>query len=278
MSLLKKWFSFYVFANIHVGLAAYCLTQITMKEFAVENQSLSYFVFFSTILAYNFMRVFQLNRINTVIAIWIRSNKNALIVLNSFCLVFVIYFSLNFRLSTILVLLPFLLATFFYVVPGSSKIQGLRHVPGFKLFLISFTWAGVTLYLPLFVAQIQETDGIWIAFVQRFLFIMALAIPFDIRDAHFDFPDLKTLPQLIGIKNSKVVAILAMIIFTILGFYRVQDMDASFMGLILISVLSIVLILGSRAGQKRYYSSFWVESIPVFWYILLLIFADQVVF
>jgi len=278
MSLLKKWFSFYVFANIHVGLAAYCLVQITMKEFDVENQSLAYFVFFSTILAYNFMRVFQLDRINSMIAIWIRSNKKALIILNSICLVFVVYFSLNFRLSTMLVLLPFLFATSFYVIPGSSKLKGLRHIPGFKLFLISLTWAGVTLYLPLFVAELQDRDGIWIAFVQRFLFVMALAIPFDIRDAYFDLPDLKTLPQLIGIKNSKVVAILAMVIFVLLGLYRAQDMDASFMVLILISVLSIVLILGSVAGQNRFYSSFWVESIPVFWYMLQLIFADQVVF
>ncbi len=278
MSLLKKWFSFYVFANIHVGLAAYCLTQITMKEFDVENRSLAYFVFFSTILAYNFIRVFQLNRINSMIAFWIRSNKNALIILNSICLVFVIYFSLNFRLSTMLLLLPFLLATFFYVIPGSSKLKGLRHIPGFKLFLISLTWAGITLYLPLFVAELQETDGIWIAFVQRFLFVMALAIPFDIRDAYFDFPDLKTLPQLMGIKNSKVVAILAMIIFAILELDKPQGIDAPFIVLILITVLSIVLILGSGLGQKKFYSSFWVESIPVFWYILLLIFADQVVF
>lgn len=278
MSLLKKWFSFYVFANIHVGLAAFCLTQISMKEFAVEDRSLSYFVFFSTILAYNFMRVFQLDRINSMIAIWIRSNKNALILLNSVCLVFVVYFSLDFRLSISLVLLPFLLATIFYAIPGSSKLKGLRYVPGFKLFLISFTWAGITLYLPLFVAQLQGTDGIWIAFVQRFLFIMALAIPFDIRDADFDFPDLKTLPQLIGIKNSKVVAVLAMVIFALLELYRAQHNEASFIVLVLITILSIVLIVGSRPGQKRFYSSFWVESIPVFWYTLLLLFADQIVF
>lgn len=278
MSLLKKWFSFYIFANIHVGLAAFCLTQISMKEFAVEDRSLSYFVFFSTILAYNFMRVFQLDRINSMIAIWIRSNKNALILLNSVCLVFVVYFSLDFRLSISLVLLPFLLATIFYAIPGSSKLKGLRYVPGFKLFLISFTWAGITLYLPLFVAQLQGTDGIWIAFVQRFLFIMALAIPFDIRDADFDFPDLKTLPQLIGIKNSKVVAVLAMVIFALLELYRAQHNEASFIVLVLITILSIVLIVGSRPGQKRFYSSFWVESIPVFWYTLLLLFADQIVF
>jgi len=277
MSLLKKWFSFYVFANIHVGLAAFCLTQITMKEFAIEDRSIAYFVFFSTILAYNFMRVFQLDRINSMIAIWIQANRNALILLNSVCLVFIIYFSLDFRLSTILVLLPFVLATFFYAIPGPSKLKGLRYVPGLKLFLISLTWAGVTLYLPLFIVELHETEVIWIAFVQRFLFVMAVAIPFDIRDTYFDFPGLKTLPQLIGIKNSKAVAIFAMVIFVFLELFRVQDMDASFMALIIITILSIVLILGSRPGQKRFYSSFWVESIPVFWYILLLLFADQVV-
>ena len=129
MSLLKKWFSFYVFANIHVGLAAFCLTQITMNEFAAENRSLAYFVFFSTILAYNFMRVFQLNRINSMIAIWIRSNKNGLIVLNSICLVLVVFLSLNFRSSTILVLLPFFACQLFLRDSRIFKIKGFASCP-----------------------------------------------------------------------------------------------------------------------------------------------------
>lgn len=273
MGLLKRWFSFYVFGNIHVGLAAYCLTQITLAEFSVVNDSLSAFVFFSTILAYNFIRAFQIDRINGMIAAWIRSNKRALVLLNACCLGLAIYFSLDFNFYELLILLPFLLTSVFYVVPLSPNIRGLRNIPGLKLFLISFTWAGVTLYFPLFVSGFQDIEGLWIIFAQRLLFIMAITIPFDIRDAQFDFPDLKTLPQLIGINNSKAAATGALIIFILLELSRNGSMSTFFAVALFIAAVSIVSILFASVRQKRFYSSFWVESIPVFWYFLLILFS-----
>ncbi len=273
MGLFKRWFSFYVFGNIHVGLAAYCLTQITLAEYSVVNGSLPAFVFFSTILAYNFIRVFQIDRINGMIAAWIHSNKRALVLLNACCLVLVIYFSLDFDLYELLILLPFLLTSVFYVVPVSPNIPGLRNIPGLKLFLISFTWAGVTLYFPLFVSGLQDMEGLWMVFMQRLLFIMAITIPFDIRDAQFDFPDLKTVPQLIGINNSKWFAIAAMIIFVLLELSKNEPTTAFFAISVVIASVSIVSILFASDRQNRFYSSFWVESIPVLWYLLLVIFS-----
>ena len=278
MALAKQWFSFYVYGNIHVGLAAYCLTRITMTEFSADHDAVACFVFFSTILAYNFIRVVQLDKINGIIAIWIRSYKNALILLNGSCLVFIFYYSLGFSLSDLLFLLPFLLASILYVVPVSSKIKRLREIPGLKLFLISFVWTGVTFYFPLYVANLQGMDGIWIDFAQRFLFIMAITIPFDIRDAQFDFPDLKTLPQAIGAGRARWVAVGAILLFEFLEVYRSAVYDAAFMASLIISVVSILLILGAGVRQKRFYSSFWVESIPVVWYILLLFFHNQRIF
>ena len=272
MGLLKRWFSFYVFGNIHVGLAAYCLTQITLSEFSIVNGSLPAFIFFSTILAYNFIRVFQIDRINGMIAAWIRSNKRPLVLLNAGCLGLVIHFSLDFDFYELLILLPFLLASVFYVVPLSRNIRGLRNIPGLKLFLISFTWAGVTLYFPLFVSGLEDMEGLWMVFTQRLLFIMAITIPFDIRDAQFDFPDLKTVPQLIGINNSKWVATVAMIIFVLLELTRNESTTTFFAVALVIAAVSVVSILFASVRQKRFYSSFWVESIPLLWYLLLIIF------
>ena len=47
MHLLKQWFGFYVFSNVHVAIAAYCLTKITFLEFGFQNEPLALFVFFS---------------------------------------------------------------------------------------------------------------------------------------------------------------------------------------------------------------------------------------
>lgn len=271
MSLIKRWFSFYVFANVHVGLAAWCLTKITITDFEVENDSLAYFVFFATILSYNFIRVIRLDSLNSMIGNWIRSNKRSLIILNSLCLMSIIYLLFFFSTLEFLFLVPFFLLSLFYVIPLTAKIKGLRQIPGLKLIIISFTWAAVTVYFPLLSSNLLESDELRIVFIQRLLFIMAITIPFDIRDTHLDVPDLKTLPQLIGVGNSKAFAIFLIVVFQWLDYYRAPHLGISFAVTGIVSVFSVLLILGARERQKRFYSSFWVESIPILWYGLLLI-------
>jgi len=271
MSLIKKWFSFYVFANVHVGLAALCLTKITMAAFEIENDSLAYFVFFSTIMSYNFIRIVRLDDINSLISNWMRSNKRNLIILNSLCLICTIYLALSFRFSDLLFLLPFFLLSLLYVLPITSKIKGFRQIPGLKLIIISFTWAGVTAGFPLFASNLLDSEGVWIVFIQRLMFVIAITIPFDIRDAQLDLPGLKTLPQIIGVGKSKVLAILLMIVFNYLEYYSMTEIEISFVVTSLVTIFSIFLILGASERQNRFYSSFWVESIPILWYGMLLI-------
>jgi hypothetical protein len=271
MSLIKKWFSFYVFANVHVGLAALCLTKITMIAFEIENDSLAYFVFFSTIMSYNFIRIVRLDDINSLISNWMRSNKSNLIILNSLCLISTIYLALSFRLSDLLFLLPFFLLSLLYVLPITSKIKGFRQIPGLKLIIISFTWAGVTVGFPLFASNLLDSEGVWIVFIQRLMFVIAITIPFDIRDAQLDLPGLKTLPQIIGVGKSKVLAILLMIVFNYLEYYSMTEIEISFVVTSLVTIFSVFLILGASERQHRFYSSFWVESIPILWYGMLLI-------
>jgi hypothetical protein len=271
MGLIEKWFSFYVFANVHVGLAAWCLTKITMNAFEAENDSLAYFVFLSTIMAYNFIRAVRLDSINSMIGNWIRSNRTGLIVLNGLCLLGAIYLAFSFNLRDLLFLVPFFLLSFFYVLPLTSKISGFRQIPGLKLIIIAFTWACVTVCFPLFASNLFHSEGVWIVFIQRLLFIIAITIPFDIRDVRLDLPDLKTLPQLIGVGNSKGLAILFIVVFECLEYYRLGDHGTSFWVTGIVSVFSVFLILGAGDRQNRFYSSFWVESLPILWYFLVMI-------
>ena len=34
--------------------------------------------------------------------------------------------------------------------------------------------------------------------------------------------------------------------------------------------MTIILLMRAKIDQSKYYSSFWVEAIPVFWWLLLL--------
>ena len=272
MQVLKRSFEFYVFGNIHVAVAAYCLTKISLLQFDINNQPLANFVFFSTMLSYNFIRMFQVDRLNSMTAVWIKANKKALIVLNSLAFIGSGYYLLRFRLVEIFALFPFVLATLFYVFPFKNKVSGLRNVPGLKLFLISITWTGLTLYLPLFSAEFQNSEQLYASMAQRFLFIFAITIPFDIRDSKFDLPGLNTIPQVLGVNRSKMIAILGLVIVVVLD-TRVAYEDSNYFWINLFIIgLSMLMIAFSAPHRRRFYTAFWIEALPVLWYLLYLVF------
>jgi hypothetical protein len=277
MNLLKQGFGFYVFANIHVALASYCLIRITFLEFDFENQSLALFVFFATILSYNMIRLVQLDRINSMTAIWIRAHKKGLVLLNIMALFGLVYFAFDLNLSGFIALLPFVVATLFYVLPMKNKSSGLRQVPGLKLFLIAISWAGITLYFPIQEAGLAVSNQ-WLFFVQRFLFVLAITIPFDIRDSQFDLRELATLPQVLGVNKAKIVAIIAVLAFLGIDLFLLDISSSMFKIHLLIVLISMVLIVFSSPIRNRFYTTFWVEAIPIVWYILMLLFTDQGVF
>ena len=271
MDQFKKAFDFYVFSNIHVAAAASCFVLITLNGFAYYRFGSVAFVFFATILAYNFIRIVELDRLQSFNSNWIKSSSNGLIVLNILSLIGLLASAFNLRLQDLIVLIPFALLTLLYVVPGRLKFKGLRNVPGLKLFVIALVWAGVTALFPLLANDIPIEKKEIVVLVQRFLIVLAITIPFDIRDLALDKSEMDTLPQLLGIKYAKVIAIVAVILFDLLYLSADFAVREQVIGMVT-SILSIIMILASGVYQNRYYSSFWVESIPVIWFLLLYLF------
>jgi hypothetical protein len=168
----------------------------------------------------------------------------------------------------LIILVPFVLTTVFYVSPFNKWKINLRDVTGLKLVLIAFSWAGVTVLFPVFQNELIVTNNVIFMLIERFLFVFAITIPFDIRDIDHDTPELFTLPHVIGIKKSKIVGIISLLLFLSLDLYRRPYLDVSIFVIFIITILSMLFVLFSRKDQNKYYSNFWVESIPVFWFLL----------
>ncbi|UCE92783.1 MAG: hypothetical protein JSV73_08100 [Flavobacteriaceae bacterium] len=274
MNLLKKGFAFYVFGNIHVALAVYSLVKLTMFQFGINQDRIAYFSFFGTIFSYNLIRYFQLEKLNTGVSIWIRANKKSLVLLNILTLIGSLFFLMRLEQAEIWLLLPLVSATLFYVIPFKSGPVGLRGVPMLKLLLISLIWAALTVLLPLVSSMDHFSKTTWLIFGQRILFVLAITIPFDIRDSDFDKPELRTLPQLIGTDRSKIFAVLALFASIYLSLELFSFGTVNFITDTLIMLTSMVLVLFTNARRPRYYTSFWIESLPIFWYLLYLIFVE----
>jgi 4-hydroxybenzoate polyprenyltransferase len=105
-------------------------------------------------------------------------------------------------------------------------------------------------------------------FIQRFFFIAAITIPFDIRDLNFDDKNLKTLPQVIGIQKSKVVGLFFLMLFLGLEFFK-NSTEVSYRINFIIALISLFFLLKATHDQNKYYSAFFVESIPIMWLVLL---------
>lgn len=277
MLFLTKLFKFYINANIHVSLAAASMLLVVERFFNVERGEGALILFCSTFISYNFIRwrKWRKGELKLEMKAWFESSLKRLKFLNILLTSLLVYLLLDVQLITFVVLLPFCLVTLFYMIPvfkRQHRRYSLRVVPGIKIFSIAFSWAGLSVG---FVAAqnniLSEVKVFWL-FVTMFLFVIALTLPFDIRDRYFDSDKLKTLPQVFGVKISKIIGSLCLLIVVLID-SLVFKLNIS---TLLVTLVLGILLLKSTTNQSLYFSSFGVESVPIVWYLLTFIGLGQV--
>ncbi|MFO7719995.1 MAG: hypothetical protein R6W85_06110, partial [Gillisia sp.] len=200
--MLKRAFNFYINSSVHVSLAVVSLAAITFQSFQLSlNIGLLIFIFLGSITGYNFVKYAGLTRL------YYRKLAINLKVIQGFSLIAFlgfIYSSFFQPVSVLIVagIMGFL--TLLYAVPVFSKNRNLRGLTGVKIYVIAFVWAGVTVVLPLVDKIDLLQRDVFLEFLQRFGFIIALTLPFEIRDLKFDLEELRTIPQKIGVKKTKL--------------------------------------------------------------------------
>ena len=268
---IKIFFDFYIFSNIHVALATAALTKITLLNIGISENKTALFVFFATLLSYNVIRFLRLNDIKNWYNDWIKINLNTLYFISILSLLFLLYFAFQLRFKAILYLIPFAITTFFYTFP--IKKMSLRNIAGLKLFLIAISWAGITVLFPLIQNYMSIQTNQWITFIQRFLLVIVITLPFDIRDLDYDNHQLKTIPQQIGIQKTKVIGILLLVLFFFIEFFKMNIEAKSVLITLSIATLSAILLVKSDTKQHKYFSAFYVESIPIVWLLFIVLWS-----
>ena len=105
---------------------------------------------------------------------------------------------------------------------------------------------------------------------QRFLLLLTLILIFEIIDLNKDAPSLATIPQSIGVNRTKITGLLLLILFCSLEFLKVDFSQASFLINVKWSVIIAFFVLFAHPNRSKYYTSFWVESLPVIGLLLSL--------
>ena len=104
--------------------------------------------------------------------------------------------------------------------------------------------------------------------VQRFLIVVVLILPFDIRDVKYDAISLQTIPKKIGVKNTKRLG-LALLLFALTIEFMISPTSLTKSTFMMFFFVIVVFLMRASINQSKYYSSFWVEAIPIFWWLFL---------
>lgn len=274
MSFLKNSIDLYIHSSIHVALAVVSLSVVTFYKFEIPlDDDLLFFIFFGTITGYNFVKYAGIAKLKHLS---LTRNLRIIQVFSLLCFLAGAYFFViqNIRVITVAIILG--LFTLFYAVPLLGSKRNLRSLSGIKIFVIALSWAGATVLLPLVNSMNSLTSAIFIELIQRFLLVVVLMLPFEIRDLKYDIPALSTLPQQIGVEKTKILGYVLLVIILLLEFLQEEFVEVYFLSLVFTVILTAGFLLKTKVEQGLYFSSFWVESVPVFWLAVLLLLRNFV--
>ena len=269
---MKKLISisnFYIKSSLHLSLCVLSLIIITSLRFDLDfSYGLFVCIFCATLVVYNFIKY-----ASTLPYYFFTKNApvkkiQILSFISGFFLVISVFF---LKINTILIGFILFVLCLTYVVPLNRTSINIRNYSKVKIFIVAFCWAGATILMPFTEnARIDLWDNVW-QFLQRFIFVFVYTLPFEIRDLEYDSIKLKTIPQVIGINKTKILAYLLLIIFCVIGFFIDSGVSKFFLSDIIIAFTTAVLISKTKLDQSKYYTSFLVEGLPIFWLIVILI-------
>jgi len=259
---IRRLFNFYINGSIHVAVAVLSLVLMTNHMFQNPfDLAMAGFAFFGTIFGYNFIKYEAFFRNKKPL----RLELKAILVLSVISFLASAYFFFCLERITQIVAIIFFGLTFLYTVPVFSKKKNIRNWSGVKIYIVAICWSGVTTLLPLMNAGTEVFSDVILKCCQRFLLVISLILIFEIIDLRTDDPTLKTVPQRIGVKKTKILGILLLIPLYFLEFLKSEiDVNQLFVNAILIITTSLFMIFANE-NRSKYYTSFWVESIPMFW-------------
>lgn len=264
-TLLERVAGGLLYSHVFISFCAYSLTVETylLAEVPVS-LPIAAFVFMATLFTYN------LSSVQSVLrhpqqkgpgqnAPWSQRNKKLLagVGLISIAAAAIIYFTYSLRINSWF-LLHLALISIGYTVPIRYKakvVKPLRSFPLLKVFLIAYVWAAVTVLVPLMDVGIQlwETEALWL-FLRRFLFILALALLFDIRDYAYDrTTNTLTFPGWIGVQNTRLLSLSLLLLYVLLLINTES-------GLVLLALIgsaigaAMVISLSSERKPRIYYA------------------------
>ena len=225
-----------------------------------------FLIFFATFFDYNLHRLITIitnkEALNNDKHKWVKQHQYLFYLLVATSVAGFLWAVIYADKKVLLTLAPIAVLTLFYSVPvfkTKKNIFRLREIPCLKIFLISFVWSASTIFLPVIQsAATHDIENIMLMLAERFLFVFAITIPFDIRDMKADARQgLKTIPLLIGKTSALIVANIVLLFFVLLCLQHYKNTSLLWLNYaFLFSALSSFLFINNKKLQSKIQRTF----------------------
>lgn len=262
LSKIHSFINYFIFSNLFISISAGIISS-GLSSFLGYSQffEIGLFEFSSTLCIYTFQRLIK-SRIEEKkegeLHLWIEKNVKiqwTYIAVTALISIYIYFYQLNAFENTKWWMIIALIVSLMYAV----NINGisLRDLPFLKIYVIAIIWCNALMF-PLFLNQDFNFSSILFV-ISHFFFIIAICIPFDIRDIHFDNPKMKTIPQKVGIENAKKWSLIALLIFNIITFVSKPQLISNHFFIVSL-ILTYYLLIKANVNSKSYFFYIFIDG------------------
>lgn len=217
------------------------------------------FAFFSTLVAYNGQRLFKAKESKkTPWLDWVSKHSRSLwatTLFSAFAAGFCLIQIIQLKYDALLLLIFASVSSVLYVIRIGNK--NAREVPYLKIHLIAFTWVFVLVLFPILNENI-EAHVLWM-FVAHYFYVVAVTIPFDIRDLKYDNPSHKTIPQVIGVFFAKMNGIILLMLFSGIMLWQEPALTSNWMFHFAV-IVQIFLVANMNEKRSDFYCAGLIDG------------------
>ncbi len=267
---MKKIFHFILSHSIFI---AFCAAALVVQTFHLLHLAINYytiaFVFFSTVSSYNFYWLVSKKAFGNVFynAIFFKKEFWKIVLLLVAC----VGMSISFLKASldIYIVLPGFVLTFLYILPllPVKALNFTKRLGILKTLVLAFTWAYVTVCIPIYQSIGESTDADWFVFIYRFLFMLILCIIFDSRDSAVD--KIRGMHSLITDISLRTLRYTVIIVFMILfaAVFLYEHFDITMQQSVAMHISTVVLLgtfYFSTKKQGYFFYYFVVDGMMLF--------------
>ncbi len=267
---LKNFIKIYIKYSIHVALAVVALGLVSAHFLQVKLPfTLLIFIFSSTLLGYNVVKFTTIHQDKLSQIIF----SFSFLFLNGLAIVALVitFFRLNSKQQLLALATSFLVLLYGRTFPFQQTT--LRNQQGMKLYWVALCWVMITVGLPYLEDNKPNIIGLLFWGLQIGIYVIVATLPFEIRDMNKDDQSLQTWPQKVGIQATKKRGYGMLIAATLLLVFFPHISWILKCTTILTQLLLFIFLWNSSRTRTFYYSSFWVEALPLFWLLFVELFS-----